>query len=111
MPLARFSSDRLLVASPNVNVPGFVAACAEPPKSHRERPSMQATTGYKGLMSSGWFLAAALLVLMILPAMLDLAFDQLRAHRSRPVLLIADTARAEATLAYYNEVLHDSHSV
>ena len=62
-------------------------------------------------MSAEWSLAAALLVLVILPAMLDLAFDQLRAHRSRPlVLLIADTARAEATLAYYNEVLHDSRS-
>jgi hypothetical protein len=62
-------------------------------------------------MSAGWILVAAFLVLLvILPAILGLVIEGLRANRSRaPVLLSADTARARATLAYYNEV-HDSHS-
>jgi hypothetical protein len=62
-------------------------------------------------MSARWILVSALLVvLVILPAMLGLAFDRLRETRSRlPVLMTSDNARASATLTYYNDV-HDSHS-
>jgi len=62
-------------------------------------------------MTEGWLVAAALLVLLvILPAMLGLVLERVRANRPRvEVLLSADKARARATLAYYNEV-HDSHS-
>ncbi len=62
-------------------------------------------------MSEEWIVVAALLVLLvILPAMLGLVFDQAKANRPRAeVLLGADNARARSTLAYYNEV-HDSHS-
>ena len=61
-------------------------------------------------MSARWILFWALVVLVILPAMLGLAFDKLRASRTRlPAVLTADNTRARKTLAYYNEV-HDSHS-
>ena len=59
-------------------------------------------------MAEGLFLAAALLVLLvILPAMLGLVFDRVQANRPRAeMLMTADNGRAGATLAYYNEV-HD----
>jgi hypothetical protein len=62
-------------------------------------------------MADGLVVAAALLVLLvILPAVLGLAFTGARGDRSRgEVLINADHANARATLAYYNEV-HDSHS-
>jgi hypothetical protein len=62
-------------------------------------------------MTEGLVVAAALLaVLVILPAVLGLAFEGVRADRPRAERLMrADKARARATLAYYNEV-HDSHS-
>ena len=62
-------------------------------------------------MSEGVLVAAAFLVMLVLlPAMIGLAFERARASRPKAeVLLNADNARARATLAYYNEV-HDSHS-
>jgi hypothetical protein len=61
-------------------------------------------------VTEGLFVAAALLVLLvILPALLGLVFERVRGNRTKPVLMSADNARARATLAYYNEV-HDSHS-
>jgi hypothetical protein len=62
-------------------------------------------------MTAGWIVFTALVVsLVILPAILGFAFDRLRRNRSRlPLALTADTARAQATLTYYNEV-HDSHT-
>jgi hypothetical protein len=53
---------------------------------------------------------AVLVVLVLLPAMLGLVFERVRASRPRvEVLMNADHARARATLAYFNDV-HDSHS-
>jgi hypothetical protein len=62
-------------------------------------------------MTDGLVVAAALLVvLVLLPAVLGLAFADARRRRARTeVLMSADHAKARATLAYYNEV-HDSHS-
>jgi hypothetical protein len=62
-------------------------------------------------MTEAMFVAVALLVLLvILPALLGVALERVRAGRPRAeVLISADKARARATLAYYNEV-HDSHS-
>ena len=62
-------------------------------------------------MSEGLFIAAAAVVLLvILPAILGLIVDRMPGRRPRTeALLNVDHARARATLAYYNEV-HDSHS-
>lgn len=61
-------------------------------------------------MSVRWVLYWVPVVLVILPAVLGLVFDTLRASRTRlPTVLTADNARARVTLAYYTEV-HDSHS-
>lgn len=62
-------------------------------------------------MSEGLFLVVAFLVLfVVLPAIIGLAFERVRASRPNvEMLLNADNAGARATLAYYNEV-HDSHS-
>jgi hypothetical protein len=62
-------------------------------------------------MAEGLFVAAGLLALLvILPAIVGLLFERVRATRPRSeVLMSADNARARATLTYYNEV-HDSHS-
>ena len=58
-------------------------------------------------MSAGWILVGLLVVIVIVPASLGLAFDALRGRSRPPILLTADNTRAEATLAYYNDV-HDS---
>ena len=62
-------------------------------------------------MSPGWIVFTPLvLALVILPAVLGFAFDRLHRNRPRlPLAMTADTARANATLTYYNEV-HDSHT-
>lgn len=54
-------------------------------------------------------LAALVVLLVIVPALVGLAFDKVRANRSSPALLTANTAKAQATLSYFNDV-HDSHS-
>ncbi len=57
-------------------------------------------------MSEGLFVAMAFLVLLVvLPAMVALVLERLRASRPKDgMLLNADHARARATLVYYIEV-------
>ena len=56
-------------------------------------------------MSGQDFVLILLMALVIIPATLGFAFDQLRRNDTRrPVLLRADNVRAAARLAYYNAV-------